>query len=241
MGWLERIKETWSRSSRELTGTEAFWNRSAAGIALVRDLRRAVNAHARGRALDAGAGTLPYRTVLRPRVTEYRSIDIRPTHPALDYLGDVQALPLPDGVFETLFCAEVLEHVADPDRALREFFRVLAPGGKVIISVPHLGYLHNEPDDYFRFTKYGLRSLLERAGFRVLLLEPSAGLLSFLQHILATFCVGLAYRVPVVWPAFFVLNQAAGRFAVWLDDRTDRRKLFALHYVAVAEKPASVA
>lgn len=231
----ERIKRGWAESSSALSGTPAFWNRSAAGSALLRDLRRVIAAHARGRLLDAGAGTLTYRSVLQPYVQEYRSIDLRRTHPDLDYLGDVQRMPIPDGRFDAVFCTEVLEHVPDPAQALREMRRVLRRGGKLILSAPHLGYLHNEPDDYYRYTKYGLRTLLERAGFRVVLLEPSAGFFSFLQHVLATAAVGLAYGRPLLWPGVYAVCRVTGALAVWLDGHTDRRKVFALHYVAVAE------
>ncbi|TSC72471.1 MAG: methylase involved in ubiquinone/menaquinone biosynthesi [Parcubacteria group bacterium Gr01-1014_38] len=233
----ERIKRQWAQSSTDLAGTEAFWARSAAGLALLRDVRRAAAAHARGRALDAGAGTLTYRSVLLPHVQEYRSLDVTRTHPALDYLGDVQAMPLPDGSFDTVLCAEVLEHIPDPRRALAEIRRVLRPGGKLIITVPHLGYLHNEPNDFYRYTTYGLRRLLEDGGFAVLSLEPSGGIFCFLQLIPATFLVGLAYGVPVIWPLTSGLLRASNALALWFDGHTDRRKLFALHYAAVARKP----
>lgn len=234
----DRIKRQWAKSSQDLAGTEAFWSRSAAGLALLRDVRRAARAHARGRALDAGAGTLAYRSVLLPHVREYRSLDIKRTRPDLDIVGDIQALPLPDASFDTVLCAEVLEHVPDPRRALKEIHRVLTAGGKLIITVPHLGYLHNEPTDYYRYTKHGLRILLEETGLRVLQLQPSGGFFSFLQLILATTVVGLAYGIPVVWPLAFVVLRGLNGVTLWLDDHTDRRKLFALHYVAVAERPA---
>jgi len=232
----DRIKRQWAQSSADFAGTEAFWSRSAAGLVLLRDLRRAVSVHARGRALDAGAGTLAYRSVLAPHVREYRSLDITRTHPDLDVVGDVQAMPLPDASFETVLCAEVLEHVPDPRKALAEIFRVLAPGGKLIITVPHLAYLHNEPHDYYRYTKYGLRTLLEGAGFRVLSLEPSGGFFSFLELLFATTVVGLTYGISGLWPVAFAALRGMNRVALSLDDHTDERKLFALHYLAVAEK-----
>ncbi len=45
--------------------------------------------------------------------------------------GDAHQLPFPDGAFDLLYCRYVLEHLADPSRALREMRRVLKPGGRV--------------------------------------------------------------------------------------------------------------
>lgn len=233
----DRVKNGWARSSAELSGTDAFWERSAAVMAIGRALTRHLARHARGRLLDAGAGTLSARHRAVPFCAEYRSLDVQATHSDLDYRADIQRMPIPDGRFDTVLCLSVLEHVPDPAQALREIFRVLAPGGKLIAVVPHLAYLHNEPHDYYRFTHYGLRALLERAGFRILTLEPAGGFGSFLQHLAATVLVGLTYRIPLLWPMTFSCARLTSRVALWLDARTDRRKLFALCYVAVAEKP----
>lgn len=233
----EQVKGGWARSSEALAGTDAFWERSAAGIVLMRHVKVCMAAHARGTLLDAGAGHLPFRHIATQYCTEYRSLDLRQWHPDLDYLGDVQRMPLPDSAFDTVVNLQVLEHVPDPLAALREMRRVLKPGGKLIIAVPHLDYLHNEPLDFYRYTKYGLAALLERAGFRILHLEPVGGFFSFLQRVLATVAVGVFYRIPVVWQVFFAINRGAAAVAVWLDDRLDRRKIFALYFVAVAENP----
>lgn len=233
----EEVKGGWARSSAELAGTDAFWERSAAGIVLMRRMKTLVAAHARGRLLDAGAGHLPFRHIARPFVTEYRSLDLKKSHPDVDYVGDVQHMPIAEAQFDTVVNLQVLEHVPDPLAALQEMRRVLVPGGKLLISVPHLEYLHNEPLDFYRYTSHGLQTLLERAGFTVLALEPVGGFFCFLQRVLATVGVGYLYGVPLIWPLFFWTNRGCARLAVWLDDYLDRRKVFALYFVAVAQKP----
>jgi SAM-dependent methyltransferase len=92
--------------------------------------------------LDAGCGTGLNLAFLPPGST---GIDLNPRNVALvrrrlpDHAvvqGDIEDLPFADGTFATVLCTEVLEHVPHPDRALREFHRVLAPGGLLLGSVP---------------------------------------------------------------------------------------------------------
>ncbi|MEK7499663.1 MAG: class I SAM-dependent methyltransferase [Patescibacteria group bacterium] len=232
-----KIKENWSKSSDDLSGTDAFWERSALGLSLLVDFKKVLtkqNIH--GKLLDAGAGKLSYRHLVRPFCAEYKSMDFNKTHPELDYLSDIQNMPLPNESFDTVLSAEVLEHVPDPEKALREIIRVLKPGGKLVITIPHLMYMHNEPNDFYRYTKYGLRTLLERVGFTVEYLEASGSIFSFLQGIIATTAIGLAYKIPIVWPIVFTISKYTGKVAIWLDNRTDKKKIFALHFIAVARK-----
>jgi SAM-dependent methyltransferase len=51
-------------------------------------------------------------------------------------LGDAEMLPLAGGMFDAAFSLETLEHLIDPQRAMEEFARVLAPGGHLFISIP---------------------------------------------------------------------------------------------------------
>ncbi len=233
----EKIKQQWNKSSDHLSGSDAFWERSALGLSLLVDFKKVLtkeNIH--GKLLDAGAGKLSYRHLVRPLCTEYKSMDFQKTHPELDYQSDIQDMPLENESFDTVLSAEVLEHVPDPEKALREIYRVLKPGGKLVMSIPHLMYLHNEPYDFYRYTQYGLRTLLERVGFTVEYLKPSGSIFSFLQGIIATTFIGLTYNIPIIWEITFLLSKNTSKIAIWLDNHTDKKKIFALHFIAVARK-----
>lgn len=67
--------------------------------------------------------------------------------------------------FNGCVCAEVLEHVREPQAVLRNVWQMLASGAWVLVTTPFGFPVHNFPDDYWRFTPSGLRMLLENAGF----------------------------------------------------------------------------
>jgi SAM-dependent methyltransferase len=87
-------------------------------------------------------------------------LDIRPG-PGVDVVGDVYQLPFGDNEFDIVLCMVVLEHLEEPSRAIVEMRRVLKPGGKILVSVPFLFPIHDSPNDFWRFTKYGLKVLFK--------------------------------------------------------------------------------
>jgi SAM-dependent methyltransferase len=121
-------------------------------------LDRFVEAHrSSGRTLDVGAQNGPYAAFFPNRI----GLDIRRGRD-VKVLGDAQGLCFTDGVFDVVLCTEVLEHLPEPQRAIDEMFRVLRPGGTLLLTTRFLFPIHDAPNDYFRFTKYGLRHLLRR-------------------------------------------------------------------------------
>lgn len=129
----------------------------------------AFGGEARGRLLDVGCGTQPYRSLFD--VTEYVGLEIDSPHTRARGTADAYygggRFPFPDERFDTVLCNQVLEHVFNPDEFVSEIRRVLAPGGRLLLTVPFVWDEHEQPNDYARYSSFGLRSLLERNGFRV--------------------------------------------------------------------------
>lgn len=124
-----------------------------------------------GRLLDVGCGARPFEC--RPGEIEWIGLDVEGNEHA-DYHGTALDLPFSDASFGCVLATQVLEHVEDPLKAMREFARVLTPNGLLVVAVPQYWELHEAPYDFFRFTEYGLRKLCEFTGFEVLEIKREA-------------------------------------------------------------------
>lgn len=130
-----------------------------------------------GKLLDIGAADRWIEPLL-PAGVEYVAFDYPATGHDLyaskpSVFGDAAQLPFRDASFENVTCLEVLEHVPDPALVMTEISRVLTQGGRAWISMPFLYPLHDAPYDFQRFTTYGLRRTIERAGLEIVTIEKS--------------------------------------------------------------------
>jgi SAM-dependent methyltransferase len=138
---------------------------------------RASCAQLSGTVLDVGCAHCKPKAYLPPDAVyvglDYYStaVDWYGTRP--DIFGDAQELPLLDESIEHALLLDVLEHLPDPQRCLSELNRVIKPGGTLTIHVPFLYPLHDEPLDFHRWTKHGLRNAATRNGYRVALESES--------------------------------------------------------------------
>ena len=127
--------------------------------------------YAHGELLDVGCGTKPYLPLFEQRVKHYTGLDFSKTAGKridhADVVGDATKLPFRVSTFDTILSTEVIEHIPEPAKALSEMYRVLRPGGYLILSAPLFWPLHEEPHDFYRYTKFGLNYLLKSAGFSI--------------------------------------------------------------------------
>ena len=129
----------------------------------------ALAAHARtgGRALDAGCGGQPFRHSIESCGMKYHSLDaVGQPGMVTDFVcpidGTLHEALLTAEPFDLILCTEVLEHVADWNAAWSNLSRLLAPGGKLIITCPFFFPLHEEPYDFFRPTLHAIAYWAER-------------------------------------------------------------------------------
>lgn len=122
-----------------------------------------------GRLLDVGCGTKPYKELFT--VDSYIGLEVDSPisryRGGVDYFYDGHAFPFADKSFDSVLCNQVLEHVFHPDEFLEEIVRILKPGGKLLLTVPFVWDEHEQPFDYARYSTFGLFSLLEKQGLKV--------------------------------------------------------------------------
>lgn len=127
-----------------------------------------------GDVLDLGCANRPYEGLLAGRGFRYTGADL-PGNPDADLTLSLDGTVPGDRRFDYVLSTQTLEHVQDVQRYLREAHRVLAHGGRLILSTHGIYRYHPDPDDYWRWTSPGLRLELARAGFAV---EQQSGILS---------------------------------------------------------------
>lgn len=224
----------------ELVDSENRWRFSPEEYlhrtALVPILRQQV----RGRVLDVGCGTMPYRPYLDQQAIEtYDGFDIEKRSPDTKFLGDAQNMSeIESGSYDTVMSLYSLEHVARPWEALGEIVRVCKPGGAIVLAVPHLSRLHEEPHDYFRFTDHGLRALANGHDLEVTDLIKLGGVATFLGHQVATILVSAVWNVPILkWLVFWLNYALVVRPCVSIDRLTGASKKMPQNVVAVLRNP----
>lgn len=194
-----------------------------------------------GVVIDLGCGYAPFSATLPKTVVQYDTLDTvpLPRGPKLTFISDIQNMQeVPSAHYDGALCLEVLEHVPDPLSALREIHRILKPNGTLILTVPHLSRLHDEPHDYYRYTVHGIHYILECAGFEVLKVERKGGLFSFLGHQISTLLLTFTWGIPILQPVMWQLNKFFIILpACYFDKITDVHGYFALGYIASARKP----
>jgi SAM-dependent methyltransferase len=117
------------------------------------------------RVLDYGCGGSPYRRLFGP--CTYHRADL-PGDQTLDFeCGADSRLPAELSGYDCVLSSQVLEHVLSPPLYLAECFRVLKPGGSLVLSTHGLFEDHACPNDFWRWTAFGLRKLVEEVGFKV--------------------------------------------------------------------------
>ena len=134
--------------------------------------------------LDAGAGRAPYRGLFahaRYETADFLAVKGK-KYVAPDYVCDLVEIPVEDARFDHVLLTQVLEHIPEPARVVAELHRVLKPGGTLWLTAPLFYAEHERPYDFFRYTQFGLRHLLESAGFEVLELDWMEGYLGTLSY-----------------------------------------------------------
>lgn len=172
------------------------------------------------RLLDAGCGSQRYRqfcghlNYYGQDLGEYVRDD-RPTlagsvggtdgymYGQLDYVGDICAIEEVDGFFDVVLCTEVFEHIPYPAKAVREFSRLLKPGGSLILTLPSNSLRHMDPYWFYTgFSDRWIESVLPNEGFEVQDVETIGDYYRWIAVEISRSCSKKPLVAPLLMPAF---------------------------------------
>jgi SAM-dependent methyltransferase len=179
-----------------------------------------------GVVVDVGCGAQPYRILFSSEVT-YIGIDTVDAKTRFGYeVPDTRyysgtCWPVADSSVDFVLCTETLEHVPDSEVFLDEAARCLAPGGRLLLTVPFAARWHYIPHDYWRFTPSSLQRLLTDAGFTNVAVYARGNELSVACYKVMALMLPLLYpqgRPAIVrlflWLAGLALSPLFGLLAV---------------------------
>lgn len=116
--------------------------------------------------LDYGCGIKPYESLFLPFFNHYLGADIAETKGADILIDENGDMAIGDELIDVVISTQVLEHVVDVDKYLKEAYRVTKKGGMLLLSTHGYWIYHPNPTDLWRWTRDGLELTLDRNGFK---------------------------------------------------------------------------
>jgi len=209
---------------------------------LIKDLKTTISEFAKGSVLDIGCGNKPYEGLFAGKINSYFGCDVvQSSQSKVDVICPATALSFEDNTFDTVFSTQVIEHVDDPFKMLAEAARVLKKNGYLILSAPFSWELHEEPYDFYRYTKYGLESMLVKNGFELIKIKANGGKwAAIVQLYLNAVYAGFhkkKFLNRLLKGAFTTLRMTTlfNHLGLWLDHKF-HDEILTLNYVVVAKK-----
>lgn len=130
------------------------------------------------------------------------NVDFHP-YKNVDIIADVHCLPIKSNSVGGVISIAMLEHVGSPKSVVDEMHRILKPGGHIFSIVPFIFGYHSAPDDYYRWTKEGIKKLF--SPFREIEIGvysgPTSSLLIILQEWLAML---LSFRSRFLYQILYI-------------------------------------
>jgi SAM-dependent methyltransferase len=142
-----------------------------------------------GRILDLGCGKVPLYEFYKNYTSEVICADWEKSLHDNDFIDKItdlnQNLDFNNSEFDTILLSDVLEHILYPHNLMKEIYRILRPNGCLIINVPFFYCLHEEPFDYFRYTKFALAEMAKKSGLTILELKTYGGIFEILADLIS--------------------------------------------------------
>jgi SAM-dependent methyltransferase len=148
----------------------------------------AIERFARGSLVDLGCGTVPLYGAYLPLVSDVTCVDwpgsLHEVSHVDEFIDLNEPLPFADQSFDTILSTDVLEHIWNHAMFWSEMSRVLRPDGHIILGTPFFYWLHEEPHDYFRWTRHALQRACTDVGLQAVAVTPYGGPLDIIADLL---------------------------------------------------------
>lgn len=191
-----------------------------------------------GCVIDLGCGTSPYRDDILKHATYYIGVDwINSFHNLrhVSIFANISSyLPIKENSIDTIVSFQVLEHLQNPIFFLAECFRILRPGGRLLITTPFNWHVHEAPYDYYRFTRFGLEYLLNLNSYQKISVEENTG---FWQMWILKFNYHTNRYAKGILRYFFIPIWFIGQIIAPGLDNIDNHPEETASYTVVATKP----
>jgi len=198
--------------------------------------------------LDAGAGPCRYKPFFAH--CNYSSQDFAKytgeghSYGEIDYVSDITSIPAEDASFDFILCTEVFEHIPRPEQALKEFSRLLKPGGKVLVTAPFAAGIHMAPYHYCGgFSPYWYKYFMPLCGLEIESIKNNGGFFKLYGQESRRFLALLTPQHPVKKALFLPLKII---LAIWFRllmplvcyylDPLDKSDSFTAGYFVMAHK-----
>lgn len=220
-----RIPYTWHARLYDQALCDALW---------------AERARVRGVVVDLGCGMKPYQSWLGFAADRWLGFDLPASasgKPRADAFATGTAVPLRDGMADCVLSTQVIEHVPRPFEVVAEAARLLKPGGSLLLSAPQAQWLHEEPHDYFRYTKYGLMELARSAGLTPRQVVPFGGAIALIGFLITSHVPMFGARERSPW---WHVRRGIQAVIQWCAERLDRALYVpsdTMGNLLIAEKP----
>ena len=189
--------------------------------------------------LDAGAGPCPYKMFFSH--CKYEATDFIDPHKLMDFTCSLDNIPRKNDYYDAILSTEVLEHVEHPQKVMAEFHRILKKNGRLFFSVPQGWMLHQEPYNYYYFTKYGLESMLKKESFKRFTITPKGGYFWFLADAIRFNEILKQYKKwPIVYYPLRIVEYPITSILIpavlFYLDFLDKERKWTMGYLVEAEK-----
>lgn len=156
----------------------------------------------------------------------------------IDLVSDILNIPAPDDSFDAVLCSEVLEHVPEPGLAIKEFARLLKPGGKMILTAPFASNVHMAPYHYCSgFSRYWYEHHLPQAGFDISELTANGDWFALTRQELARLGWMERQKGNWAWPLAYLYSLAGMLyFRIRKDVKAEDLACFGWHCIAVKRR-----